>query len=109
MQYVRNTAVYGETAVGPTATTYRTAYTGYSGLGAVINVINPAAASTMQYKVDIYFSNDPAANAYPIIAETTVAPSTYSIVTSVNVPFWKMVISVKHTAAATFQFDVLKY
>lgn len=111
MAYVNIAANLGDIKKSGDTTDYATVYTAKSGAGAVIAFVNTHTATTMQYKVNLYLSNEPSAQAYPIIPETTLEPSTYVLdSTSITLPFAKLDILVKHTSSGgSYQVDVLKY
>lgn len=110
MNYINMAANVGDMKIAADTSAYATVYSAKSGYGAVLAFVNPSANTTMQYKVNLYLSNEPGAQAYPIIPETTLEPSTYVLdSTSITLPFARIDILVKHSTAATYHIDVLKY
>jgi hypothetical protein len=102
-QNPRNT---GKTKTGTTTSAYAEAINLYNGMGAVVLLIS--TGQTMFYKIDAYLSED--GLAIPVKTETTTVSSTQLIDTSMNFPFYRMVVSVKqNSAASAYQVDAVKY
>jgi hypothetical protein len=100
-----------KTEAGATIATYVAALTINNGAGAVLQITNTHVSSTMYYKIDLYLTDDPACIPIVIKSETSIAANTTLAVNSdVNIPFFKVVVSVKqNSAAGTYQVDALQY
>jgi hypothetical protein len=99
---------------GTTTAAYAEAAVFYEGMGAVFVIRNTHATLTLKYKVDLYLAPDTAtetALANVITSETTLnASTTASLNTSVNYPYYKVVVSViDGSGHATYQIDARQY
>lgn len=100
-----------KTETGVAGAAYTEALVINNGAGAVLQITNTHETSTMYYKIDLYLTDDSACIPIAIKAETSVAAdTTLAVNTDVNIPFFKVVVSVKqNSAAGTYQVDALQY
>jgi hypothetical protein len=101
------------TVTGTTTTAYVVALTIPNCAGALIQIRNTGASYDLLYKIDGYISGHPSALATAIVAETTLGQATSSaMITAVNSPYAKVVISVMNaetTNVTTYQVDYIAY
>lgn len=99
------------TFTGTSAAAYAEAAVLYEGSGAVIQIRNTDETSTLKYKISAYLTDDTSALEQVIKAETTLGTTTSSaIITDLNYPFYKAVISViDGSGHATYQIDAKAY
>ncbi len=100
-----------KTVTGTTASEYAAGCTLYNGAGAVFNISNLDASNNMNYKIDLYLSDDSSCVAHAIKAETSIAGGAAVLQTDTNIPFFKVVVSVIDGTGGSvaYQIDALQY
>ena len=96
---------------GTTSASYVEAAAVFEGLGATFVIQNTAGTNGLKYKADIFLTPDQTVGTN-VVSETTLAHSTTSaLITGINVPFFKAVVSVivAITNTTTYKISMTKY